>query len=566
MATVSDIEILADPVGFTAGILGHDIWRIPAQILESVAKNRRTAVKSCHASGKTFSSAEAVIWWITRYSDGIAVTTAPTWVQVQKLLWGEIRKSLPTSRIMYPKPLGTELKLAEGNYALGLSTNEGVRFQGFHAGHILFVLDEAPGVDVAIWEAIEGASAGGDVHILAIGNPVIASGPFHEAFHENRERWATFTISAFDTPNLAGISLTYADKDGHRVTLGSGRDLLSLSEEELDQAVRPYLTTRRWVRDKFYEWGPGHPLWDSRVLGTFPSQAEDALIPLAWLEKCQQCDPTVGVSLSRDRKKLRAGLDVAGPGEDETVLVVRDGPGIIFSQAWMRADPRGEVVAALKQYEGRLAVINVDSAGIGWNMYTHLDDIFPGIAHPINVGESSHDPEKYANLKAELYWGLRMRAQAGDLTGYLDEKLVGQLAGIRYKHNARGQIVIESKEDARKRGVKSPDRAEAVMLAFAQHELPYGLTAYLEEKIEQIDAERLQRMRQMADKLATGLNRPKIETVSEGGKEPTKGCPECGALCIQPVCTGGKRCGACGNQFDESRSDFKPMNRTTLFK
>jgi hypothetical protein len=152
------------------------------------------------------------------------------------------------------------------------------------------------------------------------------------------------------------------------------------------------------------------------------------------------------------------------------------------------------------------------------------------------------------------------------LTGYLDEKLVGQLAGIRYKHNARGQIVIESKEDARKRGVKSPDRAEAVMLAFAQHELPYGLTAYLEEKIEQIDAERLQRMRQMADKLATGLNRPKIETVSEGGKEPTKGCPECGALCIQPVCTGGKRCGACGNQFDESRSDFKPMNRTTLFK
>src|SRR5450759_944112 len=104
-----------------------------------------------------------------------------------------------------------------------------------------------------------------------------------------------------------------------------------------------------------------------------------------------------------------------------------------------------------------------------------------------------------------------MRAQAGDLSGSMDEKLIGQLAGIRYKHNARGQIVIESKEDARKRGVKSPDRAEAVMLAFAQHELPYGLTAYLEKKLEQIDAERLQRMRQMADKLGAGRSLTKIE-------------------------------------------------------
>src|ERR1019366_4773596 len=84
----------------------------------SLAKNRHTAVKSCHASGKTFTAAEAVIWWITRYGDGIAITTAPTWLQVKKLLWGEIRKTLPAARIEYPKltPSATELKLGEGNY------------------------------------------------------------------------------------------------------------------------------------------------------------------------------------------------------------------------------------------------------------------------------------------------------------------------------------------------------------------------------------------------------------------------------------------------------------------
>ena len=61
-----------------------------------------------------------------------------------------------------------------------------------------------------------------------------------------------------------------------------------------------------------------------------------------------------------------------------------------------------------------------------------------------------------------------MRAQAGDLAGLTDERAIGQLAGLRYSHNSRGQVVIESKQDARKRGVKSPDRAEAIMLAFAK--------------------------------------------------------------------------------------------------
>jgi hypothetical protein len=217
-----------------------------------------------------------------------------------------------------------------------------------------------------------------------------------------------------------------------------------------------------------------------------------------------------------------------------------------------------------------LEVINVDSAGIGWNMYTHLNDVFPGIAHPINVGESPYDPEKYANLKAELYWGLRMRAQAGDLSGSMDEKLIGQLAGIRYKHNARGQIVIESKEDARKRGVKSPDRAEAVMLAFAQHELAYGLIGYMEEEMARIDLEQLAGMRKTAENLHTSGAYPsglaRVDAVPEDGKRPTAGCPECGAVCIAPVCTGGVRCSNCGHQWGQRATSVALVNRGSLFK
>jgi hypothetical protein len=436
---------MGDPVEFSRLAFGHNHWGVQAEILQSVARHRRTAVKACHSSGKTFCAADAVLWWITAHPDGIAITTAPTWTQVEKLLWGEIRKSVAVSRIPYPTPQKTQLDLGPNRYAIGLSTNEGVRFQGWH-GKILVVIDEAPGVRPEIYEAIEGIRAGGDVRILALGNPTIASGPFYDAFTANREGWSLFTISAFDTPNLAGLDL---------------ESFLALGEDQLDQNARPYLTTRRWVKEKYREWGPGHPLWESRVLGNFPKQSQDALISLTWLEAAQRRELTP----NPEHVRMTAGIDVAGPGEDETVLVIRHSNNVIKMMSFAQPDPRGELVAALLPYQSQLEFVNVDSAGIGWFMAQHLAEYFP--VQAVNVGAAAGDSERYVNLKAQLYWALRMRFEANDLAGITDEKTIAQLASMRYRHNARGQVVIESKEEARKRGVKSPDRAEAVMLAFA---------------------------------------------------------------------------------------------------
>ena len=225
------------------------------------------------------------------------------------------------------------------------------------------------------------------------------------------------------------------------------------------------------------EWGPGHPLWESRVLGNFPVQAEDALLSLAWLEAAKYRE-------GGEEGPLQAGLDVAGPGEDETALCLRRGPKIVLLKAWASRDPRGEVLATLLPYQSQLAQLNVDSVGIGYYLAEHLRD--QGLpVRAVNVGEAACDREKYVNRKAELYWGLRLRAQAGDLAGLTDEKAIAQLAGIRYSHNSRGQIVIESKEEARKRGVKSPDRAEAVILAFAQ--APSSAEPWLEFYRSQIE-------------------------------------------------------------------------------
>jgi phage terminase large subunit len=125
------------------------------------------------------------------------------------------------------------------------------------------------------------------------------------------------------------------------------------------------------------------------------------------------------------------------------------------------------VLAALEPFKGRIRRLNVDSTGIGYGMARHIAD-FKYKVREVNVGVAARHPEKFANLKAELYWGLRMRFESGDISGCFSEKAIGQLAGIRYQVNPRGQVVIESKDDLRKRGVKSPDLAEAVMLAFAE--------------------------------------------------------------------------------------------------
>lgn len=444
------LKVIQNPCGFSRGILGHDLWWKQEEILTDIDRHSRVAVKACHASSKTFTAAEAVLWWITRYPDGIVVTTAPTWLQISAILWREIANAveLAQDKILYPPINKTQLNLSAKNYAIGLSTTESVRFHGFHGPHILVVIDEAPGVRGVIWDAIEGMRAGGEVKILALGNPTNAGGPFYDAFTKDRDLWATHTISAFDTPNFQGCDL---------------ESLLQMTDDELDDNERPYLVTRRWVYERFRMWGETHPMWEARVLGNFPRQSEDALISLAWLEKAALAEYK---ERPKGKTELSAGIDVAGPGENETVLVVRNGGNIIDMKHWPTADARGEAVAALRQYKDSLVWVCVDAIGIGWYFAEHLRDNGFNV-WGLKVGDPAYDKELFANLKAELFWQLRQRFEDEEISGLVDEQMAAQLATIRYKHNPKGQVVIEPKDEMASRGVSSPDRAEALMISYA---------------------------------------------------------------------------------------------------
>jgi hypothetical protein len=112
-------------------------------------------------------------------------------------------------------------------------------------------------------------------------------------------------------------------------------------------------------------------------------------------------------------------------------------------------------------------VVAVDRIGVGAGVDSRLRELQEPV-EGVNVGERAYDSEHFLNRRAECFWALRQYFEAGavDLDP-ADDILAAQLASLKYKLTSRGQIQVESKDDMRSRGLSSPDRADAVMLAFA---------------------------------------------------------------------------------------------------
>jgi phage terminase large subunit len=463
-------RVVSDPVLFATAVLGAQLWERQIEILRSIQNCRRTAIRSCHGVGKTYALAVAALWWLARYPDGIVLTTSSTFRQVKTQLWSEIHRLIAQAKVQYPELKSTELRLRdESNFALGFSTDRAANFQGYHGRHVLIIADEAPGIESGVWDAIAGTMAGGKVHIVMAGNPTLPSGAFYDAFTRERELWNCITIDAFDSPNLKGIGLD---------------ELLQMDPAEggpLDLNPVPYLATRRWVYEQHRSWWHGDerssPNWVSRVRGQFPDQAQNALVKLRWLERAKE--RALRTPMQDEAASLVAGVDVGGGAAETVVYVCGSKPHdfkIIAIGAWRCEDTRGAVVRFLAQYRDRLRSVRVDSIGMGYNFGLHLrDERFP--VELVNVGMAcegrperrENDPAgRFVNLKAQYYQELADAFERDEVHGLTDDITIGQLAGLLYEIDSHGRIKIESKESARARGIPSPDRAEALMLALCK--------------------------------------------------------------------------------------------------
>lgn len=458
-------KVIAHPISFAEKILDLTLSLEQKDILHTLTTDYRIAVKSCHSAGKTMLAAIATLWWITYYKNGIAISTAPTWTQVEEIIWQQIHALIQTAKIQYPDPLQSALRLGPQRYAMGLSTDQGVRFQGFH-GRVLILIDEAVGVRADIYEAIEGIRAGGEVKVLALANPTISSGPFYDAFTSQRSNWRTFTLDAFQTPNLKPYNLR-ADLDVPNI-------LGKLSPAELDNNPYPHFTSKRWVLEKFQDWGPAHPLWRSKVRAEF-ADVVDPVIPLAWIEQaCARHDTWLKSKAHTLPPFTCVGVDV-GRGTNKSVQAKRHGDIITELERDQKPDTMdlaGRVANLLNSRNG-YAVIDV--IGIGAGVYDRLKEQHLPVI-PFNAGSATDARDLsgavgFVNQRSAIWWYLRERLDPDSPEPPLllpnDDLLIGDLSAPQYRYTSGGKISIESKDDIMDRLGRSTDDGDAVCMALA---------------------------------------------------------------------------------------------------
>ncbi len=308
---------------------------------------------------------------------------------------------------------------------------------GFHSPHLLVIMTEAHAITQAEYDAVMRL---GPERVIMTGNPFVSSGPFYEAHHGSSDRWHTISISAFDTPNLTGEM---------------GKDI-------------PGMVTPEDIEDRRVEWGEESALYIGSVLGQFPDNLDDMLIPLWAATEATLRDPAV----INAAPKIIA-CDVAREGVDKTAIVERQGPRATI--LWSGHDRDTQSVAdRLQQYadNNKADYLIVDDVGVGGGVTDRLrrlqaqGKITSAKVVAFKGGAKAKDTKDFANANAEVYWRTRLwLMEEGSIPD--DRELVAQLVARRHEINSKQQIVLESKKDAAKRGVKSPDKADALAMTHA---------------------------------------------------------------------------------------------------
>ncbi len=468
---------------FSKRVLGSKHYKYQKELLLTLLRESRVAVRSAHDLGKTFTIADAILEALYALGPCYIITTAPTWNLVINVLFGEIRKKYNQAKY----PLGgrlktTEVELGDKWKLIGFSpkvsvTGDTSTFQGFHAPLVIIVFEEATGIPQQIWKMAEGMMTSANVKWWAIGNPTDGNSEFAKCF-ESYE-WVKIKWDCFLSPNLIANNVKCIEDIQREVA-----KVLSLKDDEAKRAyvanykvVAPELLSLQWVISKAIDWGIDSPLFRSKVLAEFPIEAEDTFIPLWRAEQCMNRDSIEEGYVTKLNGNVKAvGVDIARFGSDNTEFKVLFGNEEIYKKTLSKKDlvaTYTECKNIINKWPDDNFIFAIDATGIGSGVVDMMNNDYM-IANnkrirveEIHFGSNAINETKYVNKVSEMAGLLadRIKSKEG-LILQQDDILLSQLTTRKYKHDLNGRYWIEPKDDYKKRAMgKSCDALDALLLA-----------------------------------------------------------------------------------------------------
>jgi len=409
-----------------------------------LVEKRRVSIRSGHGTGKSTFEAWCVLWFLSCYFPCKVPCTAPTSHQLEDVLWSEIAKWHRKLKENIPA-LGEQFEWSAGAFRMKATPNESFAvartsrperpeaLQGFHSENILFLIDEASGVSDNVFEVAEGALSTDGAFVVMAANPTRQSGYFYDSHHKMRSAWAALHWNGEDSP----------------------------------------MVSKQYVENMAKKYGRQSPVFKVRVLGDFVGAA-DGVISLELLEAAKIREVDVN-----SRAPIIWGLDVARFGDDSCALAKRQGNHKLGTiREWWGKDTMQTVGIVKAEYDAareKPAAINVDVIGIGSGVVDRLKEMgLPAVG--VNVAESESanaNPEiSFNRLRDELWWRGREWLEARDCKFDDDEETIAELTTPTYSILSNGKIKVEGKDEMKKRGVKSPNRADAWLLTFHEGGMP----------------------------------------------------------------------------------------------
>jgi hypothetical protein len=429
------------PAGFAAEMMNAEPSDQQRQASAELVKKRRVSIRSGHGTGKSTFMAWCAIWFLVCFFPAKVPCTAPTSHQLEDVLWSEIAKWHRKLNELHPW-LGSQFEWSAGAYRTVSAPNESFAvartsrperpeaLQGFHSENILFLIDEASGVADNVFEVAEGALSTEGAYVVMAANPTRQSGYFFDSHHKMRALWAPLHWNGEDSP----------------------------------------LVSRAYIESMAKKYGVQSPVYKVRVKGDFVT-APDGVISLELCEAAKIRDvEAFGV-------RPVWGLDVARFGDDSCALAKRKGNVQLSPiREWWGKDTMQTVGIVKAEWDAtpanlRPSAINVDVIGIGAGVCDRLKEMnLPAVG--VNVAETeavnTHAERQFNRLRDELWWKGREWLEAKNCKLADDDETIAELTTPTYSILSNGLIKVESKDEMKRRGVKSPNRADAWLLTFAE--------------------------------------------------------------------------------------------------